>query len=51
MLCTLCCAGGEEVILQMPRGNLEAIRPRALVLPAVAGACERFEPGWGGVQN
>ena len=24
-------------MLQMPRGNLEAIRPRALVLPAVAG--------------
>lgn len=27
-------------MLQMPRGNLEAVAPRALVLPAVAAALD-----------
>lgn len=30
------------MVLQLPRGNLEAIRPRALVLPAVAGGMGYF---------
>jgi hypothetical protein len=32
--------GGVQAVLQMPRGNLEAVRPRALVLPAVAAALD-----------
>ncbi len=35
--------GNVEAILQMPRGNLEAVRPRALVLPAVAAALDAGE--------
>lgn len=34
------CADGVEAVLQLPRGNLEAVRPRALVLPAVAAALD-----------
>ena len=40
----LCCQvvaaprGGCAVVLQMPRGNLEAVQPRALVLAAVTAA-------------
>jgi elongator complex protein 1 len=30
--------GGVQLILQMPRGNLETIVPRFLALPAVAAA-------------
>lgn len=33
-------ADGLGVVLQMPRGNLETVRPRALVLPAVAAALD-----------
>ena len=33
-------AGGVQAILQMPRGNLEAVCPRALVLPAIAAALD-----------
>ena len=32
--------GGLAAVLQMPRGNLEAVRPRALVLPALVGALD-----------
>lgn len=32
--------GGLAVVLQMPRGNLETVRPRALVLAAVATALD-----------
>ena len=35
-----CPPGDTQVVLQMPRGNLEAVRPRALVLPAVAAALD-----------
>ncbi|KAL4420046.1 hypothetical protein ABPG77_007485 [Micractinium sp. CCAP 211/92] len=40
--------GNVEAILQMPRGNLEAVRPRALVLPAVAAALDagEFAAAW-----
>ncbi|KAL4852847.1 Elongator complex protein 1 [Chlorella vulgaris] len=40
--------GGVQVVLQMPRGNLEAIRPRALVLPAMAAALDAgdFAAAW-----
>lgn len=31
---------GVTVVLQMPRGNLEAVHPRSLVLPAVAAAVQ-----------
>lgn len=34
-------AGMVEVVLQMPRGNLEAVCPRALVLVAAAHALRR----------
>ena len=33
--------GGVNVILQMPRGNLETVAPRFLALPAVAAALRR----------
>ena len=32
--------GGVDVVLQMPRGNLETVAPRFLVLPAVARALD-----------
>ena len=32
--------GGVDVVLQMPRGNLETVAPRFLVLPAVAAAID-----------
>lgn len=32
-----------EVVMQAPRGNLEIIRPRSLVLPAVHGALDRLD--------
>lgn len=35
-----CPSGSVDVILQAPRGNLEIIRPRALVLPAVIEALD-----------
>jgi elongator complex protein 1 len=37
-----------QAVLQMPRGNLEAVRPRALVLPAVAAALDAadFAGAW-----
>lgn len=31
--------GGVDAVLQMPRGNLEAVRPRALVVPGVPRGC------------
>lgn len=31
---------GVQVVLQMPRGNLETVAPRSLVLPAVAAALD-----------
>ena len=37
--------GGLAAVLQMPRGNLEAVRPRALVLPAVACALDAVDYG------
>jgi elongator complex protein 1 len=33
-------SGGVELVLQMPRGNLECVAPRFLVLPAVASAVD-----------
>ncbi|NDC60766.1 MAG: hypothetical protein EBZ60_01915, partial [Betaproteobacteria bacterium] len=30
--------GTHSLVLHLPRGNLETIQPRALVLPAVAAA-------------
>lgn len=35
---TLCCTGTNSLVLHLPRGNLETVRPRALVLPAIAAA-------------
>ena len=35
--------GSVDVIMQAPRGNLEIIRPRALVLPAIEDALDRRE--------
>lgn len=35
--------GTVDVVLQAPRGNLEIIRPRALVLPAIEDALDRRE--------
>ena len=41
-------AGSEDVVCQAPRGNLEVVRPRALVLPAVADALDKndFSSAW-----
>ena len=47
-----------QAVLQMPRGNLEAVRPRGLVLPALAAALDagdyagmaRVGQGGGGVR-
>lgn len=40
--------GGVGVVLQMPRGNLEGVSPRALVVPAVAQALAqgRYAYAW-----
>ena len=35
--------GSVDVIMQAPRGNLEVVRPRALVLPAVHSALDRLD--------
>lgn len=37
---------GTAVVLQMPRGNLETIHPRSLVLPAVAAAVQVVLVSW-----
>lgn len=39
---------GVDVVLQAPRGNLEIIRPRALVLPAIASALDagHYQEAW-----
>ena len=37
-LIVACAPGSTSVVLQMPRGNLETVAPKALVLPAVACA-------------
>ncbi len=36
-------ASDTKVVLQMPRGNLEVIHPRALVLSAVKQHLDRYE--------
>lgn len=43
-----CGAGGVGAVLQMPRGNLEGVSPRALVVPAVALALAqgRYKAAW-----
>lgn len=38
-----CVTDDTKVILQMPRGNLEAIHPRALVLSIVRKLLDRYE--------
>ena len=37
------CAGGVYVVMQMPRGNLETVAPRALLLTAVVDALARHD--------
>lgn len=42
------CAGGTRVVLQMPRGNLETIHPRILVLCTIADCLnkEMYNEAW-----
>lgn len=50
MCCTwlLISPGGVQAVLQMPRGNLETVNPRPLVLTAVAAALQQqqFAEAW-----
>jgi len=47
-LLVACPRHGVDVVLQAPRGNLEIIRPRALVLPAIASALDagNYRKAW-----
>ncbi len=40
-------ADGTDVVLQMPRGNLETVAPRALVLAAIVAALGAADGGAG----